>query len=172
MLLVLEVREVGSSCPNPDSTGLESHQVTIYPLHALKMSNPWCSEEAPHRHMMCTAMSNLPSWMIHWHAPIIDWNVLIPGKSNSSLVSSSGLSLGFSGDGYSFGCSPNSRTYVDIIFSMYFLGRMHKHPPLLTCQMMYSFRNYKTEEQPIKKEYDKVYKLDTDDESDVEKVPV
>jgi hypothetical protein len=37
---------------------------------------------------------------------------------------------------------------------------------------MYSFRNYKTEEQPIKKEYDKVYKLDTDDESGVEKVPV
>ena len=33
-------------------------------------------------------------------------------------------------------------------------------------------RNYKTEEQPIKKEYDEAYEQDTDDESGVEKVPV
>ena len=35
-----------------------------------------------------------------------------------------------------------------------------------------ALRNYKTEEQPIKKEYDEAYELDTDDESGVEKVPV
>ena len=33
-------------------------------------------------------------------------------------------------------------------------------------------RNYKTEEQPIKKECDEAYEQDTDDESGVEKVPV
>ena len=33
-----------------------------------------------------------------------------------------------------------------------------------------TFRNYKTEEQPIKKEYDEAYELDTDNVSGVEKV--
>ena len=42
----------------------------------------------------------------------------------------------------------------------------------MSNDVLFPYCNYKTEEQPIKKEYDKEYKLDTDDESGVEKVPV